>query len=421
MKLTNSAPIFSALLLSLISLPASAQVIQLRATINGAQEVPATNSRANGTGIMFYNVATNTYDLIVHIEGFSNPISDTHIQEAPAGANGAAVVHAGAESVYTRTNSSTLDVSFLNRTYPGDKTKLLQNGAYLNFHSPQLPNGEIRGQLIVQPKRLVANFTVAQEQAAFPTTPITSNAFGAAVMTFDPAANTVRLRLSLYGFTNTLTNSHYHEGVPSVSGPVVVGLGAGTVAGYANHGNGYWTGSFDIPYTGGDMTRLLTGGAYLNFHSNVYPNGEIRGQVTSSEETPGSRITNGSARGTAGGGQFLINGITVNGPEPIRMLISVKGPSLAALGVAGALTDPVLSLYDSSGRLIAVNDNVGTIAAGSELAAIPEAPRNAAESALVVVLPPGNYTAVVSGAGNASGVALLETTDLRTLGSAVTN
>src|ERR1051325_11672865 len=84
---------------------AHAQIIELRATINAAQEVPATNSPARGTGVMFYNVATNTYDLVVRIDNFFNPVTDTHIQEAPAGATGRALVHAGDESVYTRTNN----------------------------------------------------------------------------------------------------------------------------------------------------------------------------------------------------------------------------------------------------------------------------------------------------------------------------
>ena len=119
------------------AVPSGAQIIQLRATINAAQEVPATTSRATGTGVILYDLATNTYDLIVHLDGFANPVTDTHLQEAAAGATGRAVVHAGDERVYTRTNGATLDVSFLNRTYPGDRTKLLQNGAYLNFHSTQ--------------------------------------------------------------------------------------------------------------------------------------------------------------------------------------------------------------------------------------------------------------------------------------------
>jgi hypothetical protein len=208
-----------------------------------------------------------------------------------------------------------------------------------------------------------------------------------------------------------------------VSGPVVVTIGAGTVNGYGSLGGGWWSGSFELPYTGGDPIKLLTGGAYLNFHSNVYPNGELRGQVMASDGLPPlSRMINVSTRGlVTGNTQTLIAGLSVNGPEPMRVLITAKGPSLTAFGVMGALGDPVLTLYDASGRQIAVSDNVGaiTIAAGSELAKIPGWPFNPNESALLIVLPPGNYTAVVSGNGTASGIALLEAMDLRVVGGIV--
>jgi hypothetical protein len=201
-----------------------------------------------------------------------------------------------------------------------------------------------------------------------------------------------------------------------VSGPVVVPLGNNANAGGYNTTNGFISGTFDIPMTGADMISILSGGTYLNFHSTTFPNGEIRGQVWPSDEIAGTRFSNLSVRGFVGtGDQVLIQGITINGPEPIRALITAKGPSLT--GVAGVLANPSLQLYDSGRRLIASNNDVGTVAPGSELASIPGVPTNAVESALVVVLPPGNYTAVVSSATAATGIALLEVTDLRSFSS----
>ncbi|MEY2881434.1 MAG: hypothetical protein RLZZ15_3814, partial [Verrucomicrobiota bacterium] len=181
--------------------------------------------------------------------------------------------------------------------------------------------------------------------------------------------------------------------------------------------NGHMAGTFDVPYTGGDPIKLLTGGAYLNYHSTAFTGGETRGQVRASDEVAGTRVINVATRGFVGtGNQVLIQGVSVAGLEPVRMIISAKGPSLAAFGVTGALADPSLSLYDSAGRLIATNNDIGTVVATSELAAIPGAPTNTLESALVLVLPPGNYTAVVSGNNGATGVALVEALDLRVLG-----
>lgn len=396
-----------------------AQVVTLRATINAAQETPATASPATGTAIMLYDVSANTYDLFVTINNFANTASNSHIHEAAVGVAGGVVSPLGAESVYTR-NGNTLTGAFRGLTYGGDKLKLLQGGAYYNIHSATYPGGEIRGQLIAQPKRLVANITVAQEQAASTAT-ITSNAYGAAVMYYDPVANKMSLRVNIYNFTNTFSNSHFHEAAPGVSGAVAVGLGGATVAGYTNPSPGFYSGSFDIPYTGGDPVKLLTSGAYLNFHSNIYPGGEIRGQVRPSEEVPGSRVINLSARGPVeAGAGALIQGFSILGPEPVRVLITAKGPSMSVYGLTGLLSDPVLALYDSAGRQIASNNDVGTVAAGSEMASIPGVPTNSVESALVVVLPPGNYSVVVTGNNGATGIALIEVTDLRVLSSATT-
>lgn len=420
MKLT---PFFGLLLagaLCAVAPLARAQVVELRATINQAQENPATGSPATGSAIMLYDVAANTFDLMVSITGMTNVATASHLHEAPAGTNGSVVTNLGGESVYTR-SGNTLTATFRGVTHGGDKLKLLQGGDYFNIHSAAFPGGEVRGQLIPRPKRLYANLDVAQEQAAFPAVNLGAanlSDMGGAVMLYDPAANTIRLRMSVYNFNNTLNNSHFHEGAPSVSGPVVTNLGNNANAGGYSNANGFISGTFDLPYTG-DPIKLLTGGAYLNLHSTTFTGGEVRGQVRASDEIAGTRFANISVRGFVGtGDQVLIQGITVNGPEPIRALITAKGPSLSAFGVTGALANPRLQLYDSGRRLIATNDDVGTVAAGSELASIPGVPTNSAEAALVVVLPPGNYTAVVS-AATGTGIALLEVSDLRNLGGTV--
>lgn len=392
-------------------LPARAQIVEFRATINAAQETPASNSAATGAAVLLYDVAANTFDLVVTINNFTNTLTASHIHEGAVGVAGPVVTNFGGEAVYTR-SGTTLRATFRGVTHGGTKLTLLQNGAYVNFHSAAFPAGEVRGQLIAQPKRLIAKMDVAQEQAARPTPAITSNAFGAAVMTYDPGTNKMNLRISLYNYANTLSDSHFHEGAPGVSGPVVTGLGAQTVAGYSRDGNTI-TGTFlNLTYTG-DVVKLLTGGAYLNFHSNIYAGGEIRGQVTASEELLATRVANLSTRGLVGtGSQVLIAGLAIVGNEPVRMLISAKGPSLTTYGVTGVLANPAVAVYDSAGRVMASNDDIGTPAAGSELATLYGVPTTAAESALLLVLPPGNYSAVVSGNG-ATGVALLEATDLR--------
>jgi hypothetical protein len=388
-----------------------AQVITLRATINAAQETPANASPATGSAIMLYDVSANTFDLVVTLSNMANTITNSHIHEGAVGVPGGVVAGLGAESLYTRTGNS-LTATFHNIAYGGDKLKLLQGGAYYNVHSSTFPGGEVRGQLIADPKRLYANIDVAQAQATVTGgTTINSKVKGAAVAWFDPATMKVSLRVSLYNFTNTFSNSHFHEAAPGASGSVVMPIGGASA--YTSGGGGFYNGSFELTYAG-DPIKLLTGGAYFNSHSNLYPAGEARGQVWASSDGLSSRLINVSARGQVGTlDQVLIGGFSVQGPEPVRLLITAKGPSLAAYGLKGVLSDPTLSVYDSAGQLIATNNDVGTPTAGSDLAKAPGVPTNALESALLVVLPPGTYSAIVSGNGGASGIALLEVNEVR--------
>ncbi len=395
---------------------AHAQIVTLNATINSAQETTGSTSPATGTAIMMYDVSKNTYDLLVTINNLTNTIANSHIHEAAPGIAGSVVAPIGAESVYTR-NGTTVTGSFHGLAYGGDPKTLLSGGSYYNVHSSQYPGGEVRGQLVPQPKRLYANINVAQEQAAVTNgSTINSNANGAAVMWYDPATKNISVRISMYNFANTFANSHFHEAAPGVGGSVVTGLGGASA--YTSGGGGFYNGSFDLPYTG-DPVKLLTGGAYLNFHSNVYPAGEMRGQVWPDEELGESRVINVSARGTVGA-DVLITGFSIVGPQPVRVLITAKGPSLSAYGVTNALSDPALWLYDSAGRLIASNNDVGTPTAGTDLAKAPGVPKNAVESALLIVLPPGNYTTIVSGNNGATGNALIEVTDMRVASGSLT-
>lgn len=413
MKITPVRALLFTGALCALAASASAQVVEFRATLNAAQENPPTSSPATGVAVMHYNFATNTFDLSVSITGMTNLVSASHIHEGAMGANGSVVTNLGGETAYVR-SGNTLTANFIGVRHLGTPRTLLDGGAYYNIHSAQFPGGEIRGQLIGQPVRLVAKLDVAQEQAAFPAVNLAGlNDFGAAILTYTPGANTISLRSSIFNFNNAFSNSHIHAGAPGVSGPVVHGLGTNPNAGIYSNTSGAIQGSFDGAYLG-DPVALLAGGTYLNYHSTQFSGGELRGQILVSNETsPTSRMVNIATRGFVGtGDQVLIAGFVVGGTEPVRVLATAKGPSLTAFGVAGALANPILTLYDSANRQIARNDDVGTVAAGTELAAINGVPRTAAESALVVVLPPGNYTAIVS-AASGTGVALVEVYDLR--------
>jgi hypothetical protein len=132
---------------------------------------------------------------------------------------------------------------------------------------------------------------------------------------------------------------------------------------------------------------------------------------TGSGNTP--KLTNVSARTQVGtGADVLITGINVNGNVPKRLLIRAVGPTLGAFGVGGTLADPVLDVRPLGvDNVVATNDDWrGTAALKAAFASVGAfgfASDGSKDAALAIELPPGAYTATVSGKGGTTGVALV--------------
>ena len=108
-----------------------------------------------------------------------------------------------------------------------------------------------------------------------------------------------------------------------------------------------------------------------------------------------------------------IAGFIVTGNTAKQVVVRGLGPSLAAAGVQGALSDPLLELYDASGNLLASNNDWQQTQAQA-LRDANLAPSNDLESAILATLAPGAYTAILRGNGNATGIGLVEVYDLQT-------
>ncbi len=103
----------------------------------------------------------------------------------------------------------------------------------------------------------------------------------------------------------------------------------------------------------------------------------------------------------------MIGGFIIGGDQPTKVILRAIGPSLTPLGIADALVDPTLELYNGDGSLIQQNDNWRSDQE-QEIIASTLAPADDRESAIIATLNPGPYTAVVRGAGNSTGIALFE-------------
>jgi plastocyanin len=124
---------------------------------------------------------------------------------------------------------------------------------------------------------------------------------------------------------------------------------------------------------------------------------------------PDARLVNISTRGSVQtGANVMIGGFILgNYDHAATVVVRAIGPSLTGAGINGALPDPTLDLRDSNGELVRSNNNWRD-SQEAEIKATGVAPQSDLEPAIVAALPPGPYTAVVRGVGDATGVALVE-------------
>jgi hypothetical protein len=124
-----------------------------------------------------------------------------------------------------------------------------------------------------------------------------------------------------------------------------------------------------------------------------------------------AKLANISTRALVGtGANVVIAGFILggqSGSDPV--IVRGMGPSLTALGVPGALTDPTLDLRDANAALVSSNNDwQDDPAQAAELIAAGLAPSNQLESGIAATLPPGLYTALLAGLNNGTGVGLVE-------------
>jgi hypothetical protein len=120
------------------------------------------------------------------------------------------------------------------------------------------------------------------------------------------------------------------------------------------------------------------------------------------------RVANISTRSRVEtGDNVMIGGFILNSTGSSKVIVRGIGPSLVQFGVADALLDPTLELYDSNGSLLASNDNWRD-SQEAEIVGSSLAPTDDREAAIVATLAAGAYSGVIRGAQDTMGVALIE-------------
>jgi cyclophilin family peptidyl-prolyl cis-trans isomerase len=131
-------------------------------------------------------------------------------------------------------------------------------------------------------------------------------------------------------------------------------------------------------------------------------------EVYDVDSGPGSTLLNISTRGLVGiDPKELIAGFFVGGSESKQILIRGIGPSLASANITNFLADPILEVHDAQGGVY-INDNWTESADKTAIQNSGLAPTNSKESAVLRILPPGPYTAILRGTNSTTGVGSVE-------------
>jgi sugar lactone lactonase YvrE len=177
-------------------------------------------------------------------------------------------------------------------------------------------------------------------------------------------------------------------------------------------------GAFALPANSADSAMLaaLTPGSYSVELSGV---GSTTGvglvEVYEVNTSDPSLLVNISTRAEVGtGANVLIAGFVVHGTQPATVLVRAVGPTLSSFGVTGILSQPILTVFDSTGAAFASNTGWGSNADTAQIVSVSSQvgafalPSGSADSALVLTLAPGTYSAEVTGVGGTTGIALVE-------------
>lgn len=162
------------------------------------------------------------------------------------------------------------------------------------------------------------------------------------------------------------------------------------------------------------MVQTLAPGAYTAIVRGVNNTiGTALVEVYDIDPGSSSILSNISTRGPVeNGDSVMIGGFIIGGGAGSQILVRAIGPSLVGQGISDALLDPTLEVHDSNGALIAANDNWKDLQQG-QIESTGQAPTDDRESALVLTLPQGSWTAIVRGKNGTTGVGLIEVFRIR--------
>jgi len=235
-------------------------VVVKLASLDGAQETPATMTAAFGAGVLAVNTTTGAVSGFIVTSGLSP--NAAHVHDAARGTPGGIIVPlsgtAGSDLWVVPDGATPLTAAQI--------ADFIAGNLYFNAHTTANPNGEIRGQLDKTGSVKLAALDGAQETPA-----VTSAAYGAGILTVDPTTGNVAGFITTSGLSPNA--AHVHDAARGTPGGIIVPL-SGTA------GGSLWVVPDGAPaITAAQVADFAAGNLYFNAHTTANPNGEIRGQL----------------------------------------------------------------------------------------------------------------------------------------------
>jgi hypothetical protein len=238
--------------------------IMLAARLNGSQQVPAVSTNAVGVGGFSLNASMDTMCITITCTGLSGPITAAHIHEGAVGATGGVVLdlqpNINGNQIMATITGTNLNAANL--------SKYLQGLYYINIHTAANPNGEIRGQILLETDNcFVANINGMQQVPL-----VSTGAMGLGVFKLSKSNQRLSYHVITNGLSGSINSIHLHTGAIGTNGPVAEDL---TSSISTTNGN-VISGEIINPSI---LTDLNAGNLYINVHTTANPGGEIRGQL----------------------------------------------------------------------------------------------------------------------------------------------
>jgi hypothetical protein len=237
------------------------------AKLDGTQLVPVSTTTAYGIGVFNLSKDSSKIKYTLVTDGITGALTQARLNYGAKGANGAVALDITA-GIDPNVNAVGGILAFPSRALIDS---LKAGKVYIDLGTATSTNGTaLRGQLIHEAKYLYFDAVLNGQQEV---PPVVIKAVGTASLKLNANLDSLWYDVVATGVSGTITGAHFHLGAPGVAGPAVVDILPGLVA---NRITGIVTGT---QLTKNLIAQLLRGELYVNLHTVLNPNGEIRGQI----------------------------------------------------------------------------------------------------------------------------------------------